>query len=873
MPRALWLKAPLALRRHPVGLVAVLCAAFLVSVGAAVGPLLNAAADGEALQSKLRLLTPLAAGLVIDRPVAAGGGSIRSADERRRRAAVALGSTLPSVGPPVLTTSTYGQIAGPAPVLGNPPLVVVMARTGATAHVHKLSGPGGPGVWLSRVAAATAGVHPGGRVAFVRPFPAPPEAGRVVLPLVAVYRPLDSELGNPYWVNFIARIRAPNPDASLPPTFALVSRDQVYRLAAKVGGGAIGNVYEFPLDTSGMTPARARRIARAFQHVARELATGSALAHRLGCTSVDSPCRVTSSLTDAVVVASAADSSLRPVVDLLAAFCVSIALGAALSAGIFTGRRRAAEGRLSLVGGEGRAPFLARAGLEALLPAVVGAAVGLAVTIELTRVFTPQGSVDGGVFRQAAARAGLSIIATAFAVALGVTFARGRMRAGRAPRARIGRLPWEVVAVAAALLSWLVLVSGGGLVEDSVAGSHPRLAVLLLPAFVAAPLAGVTARVLRSFVLPRIAPAASSITLLLGLRRVAAARGLVVGLVVMIAAGIASLGFAEILQASLAADNIEKAFVANGSDVQGLIDPAQNLPGSFPYPITKVTEVFDAGTTDSGRSFELVAVDPPSLTRVLAAHWPSSLRAAIRTLANSHAPLPAVAVGLGTGRRTVTIGGNRTELQIVARVRAFPGMQPAQPLLVVPARALAPSPTALTYVWATGPARQVESALSGSSLSPSYLTTVTDFSRNPDVQNITRTYGFVRIIALAIAGLGLVALMLYLGSRQRSQVVTSAFLRRMGVTQIDQAWSVALESIVLVAAATVVGLAAALITAGAIVGHVDPLAQYAPAPVTTVPWTLLIASGVAAILASGLIGATLALALRRSDVGEELRVS
>jgi hypothetical protein len=873
MPRALWLKAPLALRRHPVGLVAVVCAAFLVSVGAAVGPLMNAAADSEALQSKLRLMTPLAAGLVIDRPLDAGGGSVRLADERRRKAAVALGGTLPSVGPPVLTTLAYGQIAGPAPVLGNPLLVVLMARNGSTTHVHKLAGRGGEGVWLSRVAAVTAGVHPGTQIAFVRPFPAPPGASRVELPLVAIYQPLDSDLANPYWVNFIARIRAPNPDAPIPPTFALVSRDHVYRLADKVGGGALGNVYEFPLDTRGMTAARARRIARAFQHVARELATGSALAHRLGCAAVGRPCHVTSELTDAVAVANVADSSLRPVVDLLAAFCVLIALGAALFTGIFTGRRRAAEGHLSLLGGEARVSFLARAAIETLLPAVVGAAVGLAVTVELVRIFTPHGSVDASVFRQAAVRAGLSLIATVFAVALGVMFARGRMSAGRGARRRVGRLPWEVAAIALALASWLALITGGGLVKDSVAGSHPRLAVLLLPALAATALAGLTVRVLRSLLLPRIAPSTSSVAVLLALRRVAAARGLVVGLVVLIAAGIASLAFAEILKASLAANTIEKAFVANGSDVAGLIDPAQSLPKAFRYPITKVTEVFAAGTTDSGQSFELIAVDPPSLTRVLAAHSSAGVRAALRTLANSHAPLPAIAVGLGTGRQTVTIGGNRSQLQIVARARAFPGMQPSQPLLVIPARALAASPTALTYVWATGPPHQVEAALSHSSLSPSFLTTVADFSRSPDVQNITRTYGFLRIVALAISGLGFIALMLYLSSRQRSQVVTSAFLRRMGVTQADQAWSVALESTVLVAAATVVGLGTALITANAIVGHVDPLAQYAPPPATAVPWTLLVKSGVAAIFASGLIGAALALALRRSDVGEELRVS
>ena len=77
MPRALWAKAPLALLRHPVGLLAVVCAAFLVGVGAAAGPLMNAGAESEALQSKLAQLTPLAAGLTIDRPLAPDGGRPR----------------------------------------------------------------------------------------------------------------------------------------------------------------------------------------------------------------------------------------------------------------------------------------------------------------------------------------------------------------------------------------------------------------------------------------------------------------------------------------------------------------------------------------------------------------------------------------------------------------------------------------------------------------------------------------------------------------------------------------------------------------------------------------------------------------------------
>jgi hypothetical protein len=869
MPRALWAKAPLALLRHPVGLLAVVCAAFLVGTGAAAGPLMNAGAESEALQSKLAQLTPLAAGLTIDRPLEPDRGDLAAlsrADRRRRQAAVALGRSLPFVNPPILTTSSSARLAGPRFDQGNPLFVVPMARDGATAHVHRLSGSG-KGVWLSSAIVTRAG----GDVTFAPDVPTSSQR-EVTLPVAAVYRRLDDDLANPYWVNFTARIRTRNPDKPPPPSFAFMGAAQLYRLAHTVSGGELGNDYEYPLDGSAMTPGRAKEIDRAFQDVKRELAAHSALAASLGCADANRSCQVTSELSDAVQIARAGQSSLRPVIDLLGGFCVLVALGAALVAGLFTGRRRAAESRLSLVGGEPRPLFLTRAGIEAALPVIIGSAAGFATAVELVRLFTPQGSVDGSVVREAGARVGACVIASVLTVAAGTTLARGRIGGGSSASSRVARIPWEGLAIVAAVVSWLVLVSGGGLVRDPVAGSHPRLVVLLLPALVAAPLTGIAGRLLRSLVLRRVVVASASV--FLALRRVAAARGLVIALTVTVSVGIASFAFATILRSSLVANVTEKAFVANGSDVQGVIDPTRSVPRSFRYPVTKVSEIFDAGTLPSGQPFEALIVDPASLGRVLEAHWPPDVRSAVRKLASAGARLPAISVGAGSGRQTVTLGGSLTDVHVVARLRAFPGMQPIQPLLVIPARALASPPAeSLTYVWATGPPAQVQAALAASSLDPSYMTAVAGFSHSPDVQEITRTYGFLRIIALGLAFLSLIALMLYLSGRGRSQLVTSAFLRRMGMTQLSQAASVALESSVLVAIATVVGVGAALITAGAIIGRVDPLSQYSPAPVTEVPWLLLVGSAVVVIAAAGLVGAILTLSLPRSGVGEQLRVS
>jgi hypothetical protein len=866
MPRALWVKAPLALLRHRVGLFAVVGVSLLVGMGAAAGPLMNAGAESEALQSKLKQLTPLAAGLAIDRPTLSEPGdaaAIAAADRGRRRAAVALGSTLPSVGRPVLTTSTYSALAGPGFDLGNPVIVVPMARTGATAHVQKIAGDGS-GVWLSNSVAR----RPGGVVSFDLPGQS---TEQVALPVGAIYRSLQNDLGNPYWVNLTDRIRPRNPDAPPLPSFVLVTRSQLYRLAS-AAGGAVGNDFEFPVAVQAMTPSRAKQVARSFADVRRELSERSGLAERLGCANVDRPCTVSSALTDAVALAAASTSSLRSVIDLLAGFCVLVALGAALIAGVFTGRRRAAEGRLSLVGGEPRSLFFARSGLESFLPAVLGAVAGFAIAIELVRLFTPDGSIDGDVVGQVAARVTVSVLASVCVVALGVTIARGRLGVERGSRHFSIWVPWEVVLIAAAAVAWLLLDSGGGLVKDSDSGSHPRLVVLLLPALVAAPLTGLAVRLLRARLLRRASPA--SVVGYLALRRLAAARGLLVALTVTVAAGTASLGFAEILKSSLNASTKEKAFVANGSDVQGLIAPTSTASKSFPYPFTKVAEVFAAGQLDSGRAFELIAVDPATLEPVLAPHWPKTVRSAVHALATSDAQLPAIAVGVNPGAHVVTIQGKRTNVEVVARVRAFPGMQPTQALLVVPARALAQPPVgAFNYVWATGPPGKVETALAHSSLAPQYLTAVAQFSHSPDVQNITRTYGFLRIVAIALVLLSLTALLLYLNTRQRSQLVTSAFLRRMGLSQPRQALSVALESSLLVGLASAIGTAAALITAGAIVGRVDPLTIYSPPPTIQVPWPAVIASALAVTVVAGLLGGLLTLLMRRSEVGEDLRVN
>jgi putative ABC transport system permease protein len=862
LPRKLWAKAPLALLQHRAVLLAVVCTSFLVALAAASAPLLRAGAESEALEGKLRQLTPLAAGLTIDRTSGSVDASPVRADRARRAAGTRLSTSLPFVQPAILTSASFAIVGNP--VEGRPFEVFAMTRTNALAHVGVLSG-GGPGAYVPSSLAKTAHLAPGDSLQLLGGvFPGVPR--RTSVRVGGVYRQLDGDLSNPYWVNFVFKIRPRNPDAPLPPPFVLMRPGEFYAATRALGARGYLNTYELPVQPGALTPGHAKQIAREFGDVRRRLAHRTPLARRLGC--LGGGCKVTSSLQAAVLLAKESTDALTPVISLLAAFAGLIALGAAFVAGAFGVRRRAAEGRLSVVGGESRGAFGTRAALEAALPALAGAAAGFVCASELVRVFTPSGTVDHGVFRSALVSAAIAAAAGVLAFAAGAWAARGPSIVRGARRFRLGQLPWELPVLVAAAIVFAVIERGGGLVENESVGAHPRLVVLCFPLLLAAGVTGLAVRAVRPLLRGR---RPTGDVVYLAVRRLAAARTLLVLLMVTAAVSFCALTFAEVLGQSLHASSVEKAYVANGSDVQALIDPAQAPPRSFPFPIAKVEEAFGIGHLDDGSPVEVLALDPNTLADVVRSP-------AARALAASDAPVPVIADHAAAHSKALLIDGRRLPVDVVASVRSFPGMVAGEPLLVLSqAKLLRAAPQALdnanAYLWARGPRAQVQRAVEHISPSPSFVTTIDYFLQNADLSTADRTYGFLRVIALGAAAVALVALLLYLHARARAQLVTSAFLSRMGMRSSRQALSTALEAAALVALAALAGAASALLAARPLVTRVDPIPEYAPAATVTVPWLLVGASFAVIVLLATLAGAAASAAAARGDVGEALRVA
>jgi putative ABC transport system permease protein len=525
--------------------------------------------------------------------------------------------------------------------------------------------------------------------------------------------------------------------------------------------------------------------------------------------------------------------------------------------------------------------FGTRVSLEALLPTLVGAAVGVSVALLALGEFAPTGTIDGGTISSAIWHSAFAAAATVAAVAAGSAAAFPRRATRRHGRRIAGWLAWELLPLGAAAALLVVVLTGGGLAHDTSGGTHPRLAVFFVPVLAAVGLAGLVARAVRMAIGRRGGGAPPAV--FLALRRLAAARGLLVAALVMAAASFGAFTYASTLSASLRAGVAEKAFIANGGDVQGVVDPSVRIvrPFSFPAAVVAVDSQ-DVQLSANGDAVTVIAGDPRAVARSLARDDARPQLLALASASTTGA-LPIVAVGKLPKLSALWDQGKRLPITIVGRVRAFPGSTAGTPSVVVARSAFGraasraglvdPLPGATGAVWAKGDPVTIKWALAASKLYPFYLTTIGDLLAKPAVAAATRTYGFFDWIGIAAAALALAAVLLYLHARQREQLIASALARRMGFSRAGDAAALALEAVTITATAVCVGELAAELTARALVNHLDPLAQWSPSLTLVVPWSSLIVALVAATTIAALLGAAAALVAGRGDVAQELRVA
>jgi hypothetical protein len=319
--------------------------------------------------------------------------------------------------------------------------------------------------------------------------------------------------------------------------------------------------------------------------------------------------------------------------------------------------------------------------------------------------------------------------------------------------------------------------------------------------------------------------------------------------------------------------------------VQGVIDPSVRVTKPFAFPVALAQIDQTNVSLASGERVDLIAGDPATLARTLlwGDGWENDPRPLLPRLGRTtDGGLTAIATPDAPHVDAIVDQGARIPVHVVGRA-AVPGSSAGRPALLVSwpalrrvaraAHILDPAPGSTGLVWAKGDPARISPVLESSDLAPVYLTEVDHIRDNASVAAAERSYRYVRLIGTAAAVLALVALLLYLQARQRSQLIASALVRRMGFGLRGDAAALALEGAVVLLFAGVVGGAVATAAAKPIVHHVDSLPQYAPAPVLAVPWTTLGLGLAAAVAAGALLGAAAVLIAARSDAAEALRVA
>ena len=902
-PNPLWARSPLVLRRYPGLLVAVVAGALLLAVAAASSPLFLSSAASSAMRQEVEDVTVFGAGFSLEQRDYFGqtGAAVQPAVDtpaypERDEAVTEAAAEIPGLGDRILTLLGVQVRAASSNQPERSDTVRLLYRTDALAHVTKLEGGEGEGVWLSDNRAEQLGVGPGDTLTLTYEGDVQRDGRRHVgmtsVTVAGVYRALWSEPDTPYWRDLYEQIYPPNPDALPPPTFLIMDEATHREVNSELESFATDVHWEFPLADPSPTLEQAKSLNGDLDELQASLqARSTPEARTLSCNELRC---VTATLLPTVIRETEEEvSALRGPADLLATAGTLVALAVVAAAGAFLVARRRTEATLLHARGMSPWLFAGKTIVETLLPVFVGTALGFLVAVGVIVLVGPGGEVDPAAIGEAAQAAALR--APAALLVLGLVAGLVFLSLSERTRDRAGLLrfvPWEVGLLVAAAFCFQRLTGGHALVEEAGGVERPSAYVLLFPIFFVAGLAGLVARLWG----PALRGLRRRSTRLpagpyLAVHRLAGAERLAVLLVAACALALGIFVYAQTVVHSLERSVVAKSALFVGSNVNGTINNDQEPPEGFPFPITKVTRVVRGGeATANGTQIDLMAVDPETLAD--AAFWdPSWSDSTFGALADGLAgggqgAIPVVVAGGELPDESqIVVDSAPVPIQIVGQANAFPGMFESRPLVVASfaswERAFdelgiagpLDSPGADAQLWVKGDEERAAAALAASPARPYDVLTSADIRRNPSILSATRTFDFLRALGFAAGLLAVVGMLLYLQARQRSRVVSYALSRRMGLAGGVHVAALVLELAAMLLSSLAIGIVLALVAARVVLGDVDPLADIPPDPLFSIPVPLLAATAVGLALVS-LLGAFLASrAAERANVSEVMRLA
>jgi len=886
----LWSKAPLLLLRFPGLFVSVAVGALLLALAASAYPLFISASASELVNARIDdpSYTRWAVGMMYRNGAMPlpGPGRFGKVEPRADELFDRLVATSPYLGEPV--ESSLGKVV-PVSVLGQSEErdTRLFAGDEAISHVEILEGSPGDGALVPDLVADALDISPGERIVV-----GSPGDGTVTLTVDGIYRSLYRGGASGYWRPWNDELVLYCSNCAPPPQAVIVPMGRFVGAARAIGLDHAGYAWQAPVRQE-LTLQEAEDAARIAFDISDEIDDASVLDRCF----VSFFCNVRngpvwgSSIDDVVndvhgrLVAIEGPARLLRLAGMLVAFVV------VAGAGAFAMAARRVESNLLFARGARPRAVGGRAALEAILPCAVGAAVGLGLAFALVRGVGPSGALAGRASNEALWAAGVAWLASVVAIATVSTVSFLRQSEQHRSRLRfLGLLPWELVLIALSLLILQRLRSGGAVVVDPALGT--KAPSLLLFAFPIAFLAGSVALVARGVVLclrwARGRSAGWGTPAYLAVHRLAARPRLT--LLLIAAAGLC-LGL--FVQAQTMARSMEvtvdaKAGVYVGSDVQARIDSVNETPGRFPLPLSRVVRRIQAGELRAAVPFDLLAIDPETFAST--AFWDPAfasepLEALLdRVAAPFEGTLPVVMASAPNAfPDSITIDRQRVPIEIVGRANAFPGMTSLRPLVVVDERRLLeafeglPNPLAgansSDELWIRGDPAAARAALSELSFVPDLILTTDEVKDIPYIAAVIDTFLVMNGLGLLAALLVLAAMLMYLQTRQRSEIVSYGLSLRMGMRSSRHLLAIATEVGAMLVVAYVAGGVLALAAARLTIPLLDPIEAIPPEPIGVVP-VVLVATAAPVLLLVAFAGGWLTeRRARAADLGQVMRLA
>jgi putative ABC transport system permease protein len=728
-------------------------------------------------------------------------------------------------------------------------------------------------------------------------------AGRetIRLRVAALYRSLYAQPRLAFWLPWSEQIFRPCPDCSAPPQFILVGREELTELSRALGARDVDLGWSAPVTGLPLTLDEAREVRAYANDVMEEVTHRRTELGRVfqccgqtfggtfffGRRDTEFRSAMPNVVREVERRSATVEGPLRLL--LIAGLGVAAAVVAAAAAFAVAGRRQ--EAALLHARGWGPIRFSVRSVLESALPVVVGAAAGLGLGWWLVSVFGPAAPAAASarstsvVGAAAAGAAALPIIGVVSAVSFIRTFEV------HALKRRLAWVPWEVLAIAAAIWVLSRLRGGGALIEDPTLDiQRPSALLLAFPVLFVAGCATLGARLLVEG-LRRAAPrsGASSPASYLAVHRMTGLPKLTVLLVGATALCLGVFVNGQTMVRSLRSTVDAKAGVFVGSDVHVVVDYDAPAQERFPFPLTRTTRLTFAGDLlPGGLPVDMLGIDPATFAE--AAYWNPAfsdepLDDLLRGLDTVDGPLRAILVQ-GDSLNPTAVAVTQFEgvpLEIVGRAGAFPGVSGDGPALVVDEAALEERlggsgnplrrPGASTEFWIAGDPEEVLDAVDQIEAFPLGTLTAEEVKDVPFIRAAIQTFSMLNILGVAAAALVVGVLVVYLQARQRARTVSNVLSLRMGMRDRQAMSALALELVAMLLAAFGLGAAFGLLAGRLVSPLLDPLQTIPPSPVFDAPFPVLgvtaIALGVIALVGGWLVHRRAAAV----DLGEVLRVA